>query len=453
MKNKAIVHIMNKKRMNAPDIKVDLDAMEELWNKYWINNIIFYKWEKVDYSHLISKLEKYWIYTQNYSNRQDLIDKVKEFNEKFEVIFVYTALELMINISNTLRQELWLKVSDNPNIFRDKSIQRKLLQENNKELGIKFLKWEPEKLDIDEIEKEIGYPFIMKPVNWVQSSWVVKITKRSDFEDYISNYKDFHDRLKARWIENKELIVEEFIDWNLYTLDYFVTDKWKVIFSKPAQEILWIDFWINDSFVVARVASKKVEDDLEWTWLKKFIEDTIKACWVRNTFVHHEFKLTSKWKLKTIELNGRFGWWRVDLFKEAYDMNLFEMLLNPKVEPWELKKNNIVFNICWTKRWKLVWFDEKLFESIKKRETVVNVIFNSKKFIWKETWLTKDGFTKMWTIKLVSTDFDKIMKDYEYIKARYKKLLIIKTREEIIEEKKQENSKKWFFQKLKDLIP
>ena len=67
--------------------------------------------------------------------------------------------------------------------------------------------------------------------------------------------------------------------------------------------------------------------------------------------------------------------------------------------------------------------------------------------------LTKDGFTKMWTIKLVSTDFDKIMKDYEYIKARYKKLLIIKTREEIIEEKKQENSKKWFFQKLKDLIP
>jgi hypothetical protein len=34
------------------------------------------------------------------------------------------------------------------------------------------------------------------------------------------------------------------------------------------------------------------------------------------------------------------------------------------------------------------------------------------------------------------------MKDYEYIKARYKKLLIIKTREEIIEEKKQENSKK-----------
>ena len=59
----------------------------------------------------------------------------------------------------------------------------------------------------------------------------------------------------------------------------------------------------------------------------------------------------------------------------------------------------------------------------------------------------------MWTIKLVSTDFDKIMKDYEYIKARYKKLLIIKTREEIIEEKKQENSKKWFFQKLKDLIP
>gem|GEM_PF-2259756 len=53
---------------------------------------------------------------------------------------MYTAVELMIKTANYLRQELGLVVSDYPDIFRDKSIQRKLLQENNPELGIKFVK-------------------------------------------------------------------------------------------------------------------------------------------------------------------------------------------------------------------------------------------------------------------------------------------------------------------------
>lgn len=421
----AIVHIMTKWRMKTWALKADLDAIEDLWEKYKINNIIFYKWEKAEYLDLISKLEKYWIYTQNYLNKQDLLEKVRKFNERFKIEHVYTAQELLIKTANLVKKWLWLTLSKDANIFRDKSLQRKFLQKNNPELGIKFLKWEPKNLDIAEIEEKIWYPFIVKPVNWVQSSWVLKVEKKSDFEKYLKDYNDFHDRLKARGIDNKELIIEEFIDWNLYTLDYFVTSEWKVIFSKPAQEILGIDFWINDYFVVARVASTKVENDLEWTWLEKFIEDTVEACHIKNTFVHHEFKLTSKWKLKTIELNGRFGGGRVDLYKEAYWVNVFEMLINEDLKSsWDLKKNNIVFNICATKRWILKGIDNEIFEEIKSLKTVVSASFD-KKFVWKETWLTKDWFTKMWSIKLVSTDLNEIMKDFEFIKSKYKNLLII----------------------------
>jgi hypothetical protein len=39
--------------------------------------------------------------------------------------------------------------------------------------------------------------------------------------------------------------------------------------------------------------------------LEKFINDTVKACGIRNTFIHHEFKINTKLELKTIELNGR----------------------------------------------------------------------------------------------------------------------------------------------------
>lgn len=424
MKEIAIIHIMDKKRMKWSSLKADLDAMEEIQEKHKINNIIFYKWEKIDYFSLISKLEKYWIYTENYLNKNDLLEKVKKFNERFKIEHVYTAQELLIKTANLVKKWLWLTLSKDANIFRDKSLQRKFLQKNNPELGIKYIKWEPKNLDILEIEEKIGYPFIVKPVNWVQSSGVLKVEKKSDFEKYLKDYNDFHDRLKARWIDNKELIIEEFIDWNLYTLDYFVTPEWKVIFSKPAQEILWIDFWINDYFVVARIASTKVEKDLEWSWLEKFIEDTVEACKIRNTFVHHEFKLTSKWKLKTIELNGRFWGWRVDLYKEAYWVNVFEMLVDQDIDYWDLKKNNIVFNICATKRWILKWIDNEIFEKIKSLKTVVLASF-SKKFVKKEVGLTKDWFTKMWSIKLLSTDLDAVMKDFEYIKSVYKDLLII----------------------------
>ena len=39
--------------------------------------------------------------------------------------------------------------------------------------------------------------------------------------------------------------------------------------------------------------------------LRDFVEKTVKATSIKNTFVHHEFKFTHDKKLKTIELNGR----------------------------------------------------------------------------------------------------------------------------------------------------
>lgn len=450
MKEKLIIHLMTKQRMNSWLLKADLDSIDEIYEKYWVKNMIFYKWDTLDYIHFITKLEKQWIYVKNYLNKQDLIEKIKNYSEKFEIVSIYTSLELLINLSNILKNELGFERPNDIKIFRDKFLQRKLLQESwNEELGVKYLKWEPFSLDLKEIEEKIWYPFIMKPINWVQSSGVAKIEKKSDFEKYIADYKDFHDRLKARWIDNKEIIVEEFIDWWLYTLDYFVTSEGKVIFSRPAQEILWIDFWVNDYFVVARVASTKVEADLKESWLEKFILDTVKATKLKNTFVHHEFKLTKKWNLKTIELNWRLGWWRMELYRNAYWMNMFEMFVNENMQFNDLINNNIVFNICATKRWRLIWIDEKIFDLIKKRETVISVKFENK-FIWKEVWLTKDWFVKMWTIQLLSDDLEKITKDFEYIKSKYKKLLIIKTREEIIEERRK--NKKTLFKKIKDFI-
>ncbi len=427
MQNKSIIHIMTKSRMKkGDDFSVDIDAMEELSEKFWLKNVIFYKWDKLEYSSIFEKFEKFWIHIYNYSNKEDLKEQVLEFSKNFEVIFVYTALELLINTVNFIKEVLWHSLSDNPNIFRNKFLQRELIQNHNPELWIKHIKWTTESLDLNNIEDYIWYPFIIKPVDWVQSSWVAKITNKKDFHNYMETYKDFHDRLQSRWVDNKDLIVEEFIDWKLYSIDYYVTSEWENRISKPVKVRLWIDVDVNDYCNIARIATEKTEWEFKWKRLKTFIDSTIKATWIRNTFVHHEFKINSKWDLKTIELNGRIGWGRLELLKRAYNFNLYELLIDSWIKPGKLKESNIAVNIYATKRWILKWFNEKIFKKIEERESVFAIKYDTS-FIWKEIGLTKDWFIKIWVIKLKNKDYSILSKDFIYIKSKYKKLLEIET--------------------------
>lgn len=446
MHKKAIVHIMTKSRMKSEVFTSDIDAIEELSEKYWIKNVIFYKWEKIEYADLITKLEKFGIFVYNYSNKEDLKQQVLKFSNDYEVIFVNTAIELLINTVNDVKGALWMPLSDNPNIFRNKFLQREFIQNHNPDLGIKFMKWTIEDLNLEDIERYIGFPFIIKPIDWVQSSWVAKIKNKSDYDKYLKEYSDFHDRLKNRWVDNKELIVEEFIDGTLYSIDYLVTNTWETIVSKPVKVRLGIDVKVNDYCNIARISSEKTEWEFKWKRLKVFINSTIKATWIRNTFVHHEFKINSKWELKTIELNGRIWGGRLELMKKAYWLNMYEMICNPEIKIWKLKESNIVVNIYSSKRWMLRSFNEELLEKILSRPSVYD-IEKDLCFVWKEIWLTKDWFIKVWNIKMANKDYDILAKDFKFIKNKYKELLIIDEFDE-----NHNLKKKWLFTKFRDFL-
>ncbi|MGB2110557.1 MAG: hypothetical protein ACPHY8_01105 [Patescibacteria group bacterium] len=49
-------------------------------------------------------------------------------------------MEILVNLTDELKSHLGQSVSEHANIFRDKHLQRHLIQEHNPELGIKFLK-------------------------------------------------------------------------------------------------------------------------------------------------------------------------------------------------------------------------------------------------------------------------------------------------------------------------
>lgn len=445
MQNKAIVHIMTKSRMRSDAFTAEIDAMEELSEKYGINNIIFYKWEVIEYKDLINKLEKFWIHLCNYSNKEELKDQVLKLSKEKEIIFVSTPMELLVNIVNELKVFLGHVLSDDIDIFRDKYLQRKMIQEHNPDLWVRFMTGTPENLQIAEIEKKIWYPFIIKPVDGVSSSWVAKVKNRAEYDSYMATYMDFHDRLKARGVDSKDLLIEDFITGQLYSVDYFVTQQWEIRMSKPVKVRLAVDVWIEDYANITRIATEKTEEDFKGKRLKTFINSTIKATGVRNTFVHHEFKINKAGDFKTIELNGRIWWGRLDLMQRTYGLNLYELIVSEDVKPWKLKENNMVMIIYATKRWILLDFNRKLLDKISQRPSVLSMELEEWK-VGKEVWLTKDGFIKLGTIKMAHKDYKTLRKDYLYIKNKYLDLLKI---QDIL---KVNTQRKSMFHKVKEFI-
>jgi hypothetical protein len=194
--------------------------------------------------------------------------------------------------------------------------------------------------------------------------------------------------------------------------------------SKPVKVRLGIDIWVNDYCNIARICTQKTQSEFKGKKLKSFVSATVKATWIKNTFVHHEFKINSSGELKTIELNGRIGWGRLEVLKRAYDINLYEFLVQSDIKIGTLKRNNMAINIYATRKWILQSFNEKLLEKIRVRSTTYEVDIDVSA-VWKPIWLTKDGFKKVWVIKFESDNYDDLRRDYLYVKGRYEDLLDI----------------------------
>jgi len=424
---KIIVHIMNKKWFKTDTFELEIKLFWEINKTDNVKNILFYKWSKIDDLDFENKLENQWIYIQNYLNREDIIKTVLELNEENDILYVHTTIETTMNITNDLKKIIGQSSPDNHKIFRDKFIQRDLLQKYSDELWIRFLSAPINELSFTEIRNKVWLPFILKPINWVQSSWVVKINNRNEFTNYKDHFNNFHKIFVEKWIEWDVLIAEEFIDGDLFSIDYFVWEDWSIRISEPIKEKLWIDIWVEDYFVLSRITTKDTQDTFRYINLEKFVTDSVEAMKIKNSFIHHEFKINSKWQLKTIEINWRIWWGRHELMYKAFGINFFRFILDSKQEFPKIKENVIWVNIFATKEWKLLWFNQKLFDEIWLKESVYESI-KQESAIWKEVWLTKDWFVRVWTFKLANEDLAQLNRDYDFIVNNYKDLLEIESK-------------------------
>lgn len=414
--------MMAKSRLKSDIFYYEVEIFKDMYENQNIWNIVFYKWVEITDEEFIQDMEDSWVILISYTNKKNLVEQLKKIQKYSTTIFINTTWELMISMCNNIKKELWQEISAHPKMFRDKFLQRKLLQQNGGTNGIRFISGKLKDLKYEQIEKKVWVPFILKPVNGLQSSWVVKIENKKDFSHYKYHYFSFHENCQNRWFESSLVIAEEFIDGKLYSIDYFVDESGHCIISQPVLVETGQDLWIDDYFNACMHASAKVEREVDRKLLEKFIRECVDATQIKNTFVHHEFKITQKWDFKTIEFNGRIWWWRVELMKESYDINLYNYIIQSKQKKSELKNNFVKVNIYSPIKWILTAYNEELLQRVKHKRSVYEIEYH-RNMLGKAVWLTKDGFTKIITIKMKHPDIKIIEKDLKYIKRHYESFL------------------------------
>ncbi len=399
------------------------DCFFDIFKTYWVKTFILYKWEKSEFEDsLNNKYNEFGIYFLSFIDNKNILDKIWNY----EIIEATTLTEWIIPILHEFKEILGKQISKEKDLFRNKKIQRELLLKYDKNISISYKKINSiSDISLDEIKWEFEFPFIIKPVSWIQSQLVFKVENDPHFEEVknsiINANKEHLNRLN-NWSDNG-LLIEEYIDWEMYSIDYYVDENQNIFSSKPVKVHLWPELWIDDFMNYNRISGKLVENELSNYDLEWFIKKNVKATDIRWTFIHHEFKLNSKWQLKTIELNWRIWGFRLEMMLESYWFNMFRFFFKEelKQENWI---NNCVFLIYSKERWILKWFNYKLIEQVKNLKSFLNInIFEE--LIWKEVWLTKDWFPKSMLIKLKNENNEDFAKDISFLKENYNNFLIL----------------------------
>lgn len=357
-----------------------------------------------------------------FSHESEIISYIQWLSWK---IFINTFEEQEIIFVNTIRKLLWQKITDNPEIFFNKYLQRSIIGEKYPETIVKYKKFSIEEAMVLKEDDLTFFPCIIKPTGWVQSSWVSKIHNFEEYQNSLTTILNAFKMLENKKLSNQSVLIEEFIDGKMYTIDYYVDEEQNITLSKPVFVKLWVDYGINDFCNISRFISHTVESEIDWEQLRVFIQKTVTWGNIKNTFVHHEFKITSQWIYKTIEINWRIWWFRLDMYQMWYDIDLLTFPFMPiKEDIYPLQKNIAMFAFYPKKSAIFNGYNEDIISAIEALPSF-HRINRGIKPLGAEIWLTKDWYGKVWSLELANNNIEEFTKDVEYIEHIY--FNIIKT--------------------------
>ncbi len=204
----------------------------------------------------------------------------------------------------------------------DKYEMRKRMQAYDPSITPKFtLIKTNNKKERERINKEIGFPMIVKPTNLSASLFVSICYHEEDLEKTLR--QTFSKLRKAykndKRLEEPKLIAEEYMDGDMYSIDSYVDARGTVEHCPLVKVVtgkkLGHDDFYNYLQITPPVLKKGTVEKAE-----KVTEKAIHALGLRNSIAHTELmKIDDEWKV--IEIGARMGGFRHVLHKLTCNIN------------------------------------------------------------------------------------------------------------------------------------
>ncbi|MDP2091303.1 MAG: ATP-grasp domain-containing protein [Candidatus Gracilibacteria bacterium] len=357
-----------------------------------------------------------------YDSMDDLKKQIIAINKSY-VYYINTFDETLVLPLFELKKELGYTVSEHYEAFRNKNLQRELLLANYPDTSVEYFQIDIETDNSYEYFDKLSFPYVIKPIAGAQSSGVVLIHSKLELDNYLSNIRYLDQNMSDRGIKNIKYLIEEFIDGEMYTVNYFVNTIGEVFYSPIVKVNSSRKIGIDDFSNYVRINGKVIESEISFEDVKIFIEKNIKTFGIRDTFIHHEFKLTSKGVIKNIELNARIGGYRLEMIQNIYGFNLLTMPLKNNLYH-NTSLSNAVFVFYPKTTGILKGFNEELLDQIKQLESYSSVRISSQK-IGLKVGPTKDGYGSLVALRIKNDDINQFNKDYDFIEGKYNELIVL----------------------------
>jgi len=200
---------------------------------------------------------------------------------------------------------------------------RRRFRAYNKKITPKFaVVSDSTKTTLKVISKKVGFPLVIKPTGLAQSVLVNIVYHEEELEKELK--KVFRKLSQAyKTLKRKSpphVLVEQFMDGDMYSMDAFVTSRGKVYFCPPVAVKTGKAIGFDDFFGYQQMTPTLLsKDSIEVA--QGICIDAIHAIALRSTSVHIELMKTEKgWKV--VELGPRLGGFRQTLYKLAYNIDV-----------------------------------------------------------------------------------------------------------------------------------
>jgi len=280
------------------------------------------------------------------------------------------------------------------------------------------------KKTLNDIKERIGFPLIVKPSN-LASSLMISICFYE--EELQKTLKVAFKKIKKIYKDNgrkrePQLLVEQFMDGNMYSVDAYVNSKGRIYFCplvkiKTGRQIGFDDFFGYQRLTPTELNKNSIEK--AHTSTKKAIH----ALGLRSTTAHVELMRTEKgWKV--IEVGPRVGGYREMMYKLSFGINhgindiLIRVPLKPII-PKKVKGHTAVLQFFAKEEGRLKGV--KGFKKVKELESCFDLVLNKK--IGSICKYAKNGGKCVCLLTMFNKDRSKLLADIR----RAEKVLKIET--------------------------